>query len=734
MKQEIPIKILIRDFDYKNDEVLFNFYCSSIEEAEAVFSSILKGVVRHKKITRHHYFTDDSVFEGRCWVQFDEKINDELCFFNYSIDFLGKEHKYIKYSLIKSFYKKRKYKFDYSKKYDNCWLVMDRDDQADDNAEHFYRYLKELENFDKKVYFCLKSSSHDWARLQDEGFSLIDYGTEEYERALNAADKIISSHAAAFVFDYFRDKRLFQKDLVFLQHGVIYNDLSTLFEPEWKKIKLFVTSATDEYKSLVGDGGAYRYTSKEVVLTGLPRHDSLLAKYENYKSTSELSAQRILIMPTWRPYLLGAVKTGTERELLENFESTEYFKAWMSFLKSESLKNLSDSGVIIEFFPHANIQPYIELFDIPEHVQLMTFSNVSIQDLFVRASLMITDYSSVAFEMAYLQKPVIYYQFDVDDFYRKGVYNKGYFDSKDNGFGPVVYEEADLLYEVEQLHMAQFQLSGAYKERVEKFFPYRDGKCCERLLSEILKRDFYKNTEDTDKSTVLNSMLKKGLFRNALNLLKNNQLEQYSSLKSFLLWRLDGVLPEFTEDDGYKRAYDFDKHLISFDLEKCIKFKINESNLTIGEQIFVDEIKEYKKSISRFLECNEPIANFIEAPYFFRRFINLYFNLNFLYFFKENFVDFTKFKSVSKFLSNDLNIYSQFSKCLKSKKTSLEFELYIEKGEFNSRPLKILRELWVEGKKLNEISVSDCDLDISSLRMCDYFMSRIEKNRLSSFN
>ncbi|BEJ86313.1 hypothetical protein B10525_14460 [Campylobacter jejuni] len=37
---------------------------------------------------------------------------------------------------------------------------------------------------------------------------------------------------------------------------------------------------------------------------------------------------------------------------------------------------------------------------------------------------MITDYSSVAFEMAVLKKPVIYYQFDKDEFFAKHTVQK----------------------------------------------------------------------------------------------------------------------------------------------------------------------------------------------------------------------------------------------------------------------------------------------------------------------
>ncbi|WP_407043987.1 CDP-glycerol glycerophosphotransferase family protein, partial [Cronobacter malonaticus] len=58
------------------------------------------------------------------------------------------------------------------------------------------------------------------------------------------------------------------------------------------------------------------------------------------------------------------------------------------------------------------------------------------QETFNRAALMITDYSSVAFEMAVQNKQTIYYQFDAKEFFAGHVYSKGYFDYREHGFGP----------------------------------------------------------------------------------------------------------------------------------------------------------------------------------------------------------------------------------------------------------------------------------------------------------
>ncbi|WP_250851989.1 hypothetical protein [Escherichia coli] len=60
-----------------------------------------------------------------------------------------------------------------------------------------------------------------------------------------------------------------EKNLFFLQHGIIHNDQSTLFRPDWKKIDIFLTSGVDEYNSLAGEKTTYKFTKKkEVKLRG----------------------------------------------------------------------------------------------------------------------------------------------------------------------------------------------------------------------------------------------------------------------------------------------------------------------------------------------------------------------------------------------------------------------------------------------------------------------------------
>lgn len=369
-----------------------------------------------------------------------------------------------------------------SKKYKNSWLIMDRDTQADDNAEHFYEYMRHKK---ENIWFILRKSSHDWGRLKDKGFKLIEFGSIHHKLALLYANFFISSHADKFLLDlmpwrFYSD--IIKFEYIFLQHGVTKDDLSTWLNS--KNINLLVTATQDEFLSISGSGNKYVFSEKEVALTGFPRHDRL------FKKNTERKNKRIVIMPTWRKGLVGKSKGNTnQREINTEFCKTNFFLEWDALLKSDVLAKLKNKGYEIVFFPHVNISPYINMF-CSENVTVLRHEDVeSIQDLFVSSDLLVTDYSSVAFEMAFLEKGVLYFQFDEQSIYNGGhLYAKGYFDYRKNGFGPVTTSLEELESELVKFVERGGTIGKDYISRMSGAFPYEKGRACERIYQEIIKR------------------------------------------------------------------------------------------------------------------------------------------------------------------------------------------------------------------------------------------------------
>lgn len=366
-------------------------------------------------------------------------------------------------------------------KFSGSWIFSDRSTDADDNAEHLYRWVRR-HHPELNIWFVLDRSSEDWARLKKEGFRFLPVGFIRKLAIVNA-DHIISSHMD--LLNGALDPRVYgalmKWRFTFLQHGVTYNDLSHWLSD--KPIDVFVTASPAEHASIVSDDTPYSYTEREVPLTGFPRHDQLTEMSLEYPTAT---ADLLFVMPTWRSTLSGRVSK--EGGYSETVRDSEYVQRWRGFLASERLKNLAERHAKqVVFMPHPNAMPYLDAFDLPGHVRVVTRADARMQELFCRSAVLITDFSSVAFEAAYLRRPVVYYQFDRQQFFG-GAHNwrEGYFEYERDGFGPIVDDEERLLIELESVFVRHGEPEPKYLARMERALPLRDGLACARVFESIL--------------------------------------------------------------------------------------------------------------------------------------------------------------------------------------------------------------------------------------------------------
>ncbi|WP_198330626.1 CDP-glycerol glycerophosphotransferase family protein [Psychrobacter cibarius] len=439
---------------------------------------------KHSKVVKHTFANQLFVYEQRDWIEF-ESMEDNLDVYMDNkparISLFGKQNSHgLKIQeVVKAYTPSDKYKSD------DSWILMDRDTQADDNAEHLYRYI--MQNYpEQKCYFALSKDSADWNRLKAEGFNLIDFGSNDFEFHLCKASKIISSYFDSYISNYFGDEYEHSKKFIFLQHGVIHTDISKWLDYK-RNMLCFVTSTLAEFHAIAADNSPYQVGYKEVVLTGLPRHDQLLIN-------NQQDSKVILIMPTWRASTMGKViGSGHTRVVNEYFMDSDYAQHWYRLLHNEALAKLAkERDYKIIFAPHANVEPYINDFNVPSYIDTWRASTAttSIQKLFQKARIMITDYSSVAFEMGLLGKTVIYYQFDQQEFF-SGTHTtqKGYFDYENDGFGPIVTEEGALITELEKVLKNNGEPSEPYLTRMRETFAYRDTNNCKRVYEAIIDLD-----------------------------------------------------------------------------------------------------------------------------------------------------------------------------------------------------------------------------------------------------
>lgn len=367
-------------------------------------------------------------------------------------------------------------------KYGEAWLLIDRDNQAQDNAEHLYRYLR-TEKPDVNAWFVISRSSSDWSRLEREGFRLIPHKTWRHRVALMHCVHLISSQVDHYIVNPL-PKRFGPPGwhYTFLQHGVTKDDLSTWLNR--KSIDRMITATPDEHQSIVGFGSPYLLSEKEVSMTGFPRHDRLLRLAEQY----DAPRRTLLVMPTWRrDLLLDQLTGGNERALRPDFWKSSYAVNWRLVLESSRLQEtLAEHGWRMVFIPHPNMQGYLKNHPLPKSLDVRRFSDVDIQQVLAEAGAMITDYSSLAFEMAYIERPVVYYQFDQTEFFSGAhAYRRGEWSYEDAGFGPVTVDSKTAIDSLVQVIERDGEADRLYARRMQATFPHRDGACSRRAYESI---------------------------------------------------------------------------------------------------------------------------------------------------------------------------------------------------------------------------------------------------------
>lgn len=360
----------------------------------------------------------------------------------------------------------------------NIWLICERENEARDNGYWFFKYMCESHPEIEAVY-AIKLDSPDYRKVASIG-KTIEFGSLKHWIYYFAAKKNISSQkegkpnaALCYMLEVYLGAR---KNRAYIRHGICKDDQRWVYY-DVTKMNLFVCSAKREYDFVKERFG---YPEGAVQLLGLCRFDNLM--------TPHTVKRQIIVMPTMREWL-RSVSTDTEKyEGHTNIAESEYFKTWNSFLNNGELeKCLVENDVEMLFFPHASLQKYVELFTTKSpNIKIASSAEYDVQTLLMESAMLITDYSSIYFDFAYMKKPMIFYQFDYEK-YRAGQYQEGYFSYENDGFGAVITEERMLIAEIKRCIEIGFVQDEKYIQRSNEFFAYKDNENCERTYKAICK-------------------------------------------------------------------------------------------------------------------------------------------------------------------------------------------------------------------------------------------------------
>lgn len=355
------------------------------------------------------------------------------------------------------------------------WLVGERRGMsAEDTGIAFFRYLRK-EHPEIDSYFVTKSDFGTSPEARELG-NVLHYGSaKSYEILLNASVLAYSDNGQDFFRKWGRVAKLLPNDTVgcFLQHGVIgFSAMGGLYSKKEmtkrkEKIDLFVTSSPIEKEIVKKYLG---FEDSEVVVTGLSRFDALSQASTNYRE--------ILYMPSWREWL------GPKQQ--EDYLRSEYFASVQGLLSDHRLHRMLDEhDHNLVFAGHFAMQERYQEFRVQSpRIKFLDPKLCPLQESIKRAGLLITDYSSVAFDFAYQKKPVVFYQFDAERFYQtRGMMM---IDPTTELFGRSVRTQAEVLFQISKYLQSDRHMEPEFQDRCDTFFPVTDSNNCERIFQEII--------------------------------------------------------------------------------------------------------------------------------------------------------------------------------------------------------------------------------------------------------
>ncbi|MDU0347376.1 CDP-glycerol glycerophosphotransferase family protein [Actinomyces sp. MRS3W] len=375
-------------------------------------------------------------------------------------------------------------------KWSGCWVLLDHIDRADDNAEHLMRFMLN-ERKEIRAVYLLTRDSRDWQRLENEGFPLVEYGSPEAWAITSLSSVVVSSDAVEGCM-YPAPRSVFgapKYKYVFLQHGISDKDISRWLNG--KQIDLLTAATQAEYDAFTKKDSPYKLTTDEVALTGFARYDALEHHRAQNGATrpSQLGNQRtVLVMPTWRQYLKDTLEDdATDSEKTQQVFDSSFGSAWMTLMRSERLvRYAADNHIRLRFLLHPNLTALLQTLDLDPVVEIVPTVDMSFQRELRNASALLTDYSSLIFDAAYLGIPVAYFRFDEPELLAGGhSWRPGYFDYETMGLGPCLYDAPAVEDWVIGLASSSFTTPELYRHRIVDTFVYWDDRNCERIFDAI---------------------------------------------------------------------------------------------------------------------------------------------------------------------------------------------------------------------------------------------------------
>ncbi len=357
------------------------------------------------------------------------------------------------------------------------WLVGERPETARDNGRALFAHLRTTRP-DAPVYYVITADSPMRGAVEPLG-NVVTHSSWRHRVLMLHAEVLANAYSVKHMLPSRWHPGAYMKQCawrtgahrVYLKHGVHLSPYA-------------VKRANGGYDLVAAVGEreaeALRATSgygDEVVVTGLARYDALVRPGRR--------SGTILFMPTWRRYLVPTL-FGDSDETQVAYEGSTYQRFVTELLGSRRLAALlEEHDLTLQVVPHYNLASLLRAEDLASaRVEVLDAATADIPALLRSCDLLLTDYSSVQFDVAYVGTPVVYCQFDEDE-YTAGHSAFSWFEVGRDGFGPVTRDVEGTVDALEGYAVSGFRREPLYEQRVRSVFAHHDRDNAERLARAI---------------------------------------------------------------------------------------------------------------------------------------------------------------------------------------------------------------------------------------------------------
>ncbi len=352
-----------------------------------------------------------------------------------------------------------------------------------DNPKALYEYMRKQDAY-KDYTFVWAIKNKKQKKITIEGAKVIEYFSIPYFYYLSRAKYwFVNCKLPMYIIK--KDSQVYLQTwhgtpLKRLAHDIDVAQDTTFYRSKMNAQQMYQTYDEDvkKYNYMISANhfssevfqSAFRINKERLIETGYPRNDVLVntTTQEVVKLKQQLGLpldkKIILYAPTWRDN--SFVSKGY------TFHLEVDFAKWKEKLGEEYVVVFKPHYLIINDFDMAAFKGFV--YEMP--------ASLDISELYLVSDILITDYSSVFFDYAILQRPIYFYMFDLESYANE--LRGFYFDLAKTLPGDIFIKEMDLLDKIVEKRYDYKKL----EHFNEQFNAWHDGQCSKKVLDIVFHK------------------------------------------------------------------------------------------------------------------------------------------------------------------------------------------------------------------------------------------------------